>query len=461
MLKHDFLWGGSVSSMQTEGAWDLDGRGPSIYDVRKIKANYSDWKVGIDFYHTYKEDIQLFKHLGLKAYRFSISWSRILPQGEGAVNEPGLAFYERVIDELIANGIEPMICVYHFDLPLALYETYGGWQSKQTLKAWKQLIDILVQRFSSKVKYWIPFNEQNVSYCGIDLISPELGPLSDEEKDKLSLEIWHNTNVAGAYLRQQLRFGNPKALSGGMINYSAIYPEDSNPKAVLNASLLSDGVNHASLEVMARGQYPNFITSAWKGIEPTILAGELELIQEYPVDFIGFSYYVSRVADSSRNQGVLPSQLSWFVERIITGEIEKNPYLESSEWGWTIDSTGLRLALKDIYYRYHLPVMIMESGIGVKEHLNEEKTIDDEYRIEYFRAHIQTLKDAVNYDGVECLGFLTWAPIDILSSKGEMKKRYGFIYANREEKDLLDLRRYKKASFAWFRKVIDSNGEIL
>lgn len=461
MLDKNFLWGGSVSSMQTEGAWDLDGRGPSVYDVRTIKPEHSDWKTGIDFYHTYKEDIKLFKELGLKSYRFSISWSRVLPEGEGEINEKGLDFYNRVIDEFLANGIEPIICVYHFDLPLALKEKYGGWHNKGLLEAWKQLVNILVDRFGKKVKYWIPFNEQNALYFGLDVISPEYKNLSENEKDKISFEVWHNGNVAGAYLRKVLKSANPDAQAGGMIAYAPVYPQDSNPQAVLNASILNDGFNHATLEVMVRGEYPKFLIKAWGEISPTILDDELELIKENTVDFIGFSYYVSRMINGEKGIDISPSRMSKFIVTMLSGTMEKNPYLKQSEWGWTIDGTGLRLSLKDIYSRYHLPVLIMECGIGVNEQLNDQNTVQDDYRVVYFREHIQAMKDAIDIDGVDCFGFLTWGPIDILSSQGEMKKRYGFIYVNRDETDLLDLKRYKKKSFDWFRKVIDTNGEDL
>lgn len=461
MLNKKFMWGGSVSSMQTEGAWNVDGKGPSVYDERPIKEGHSNWKDGIDFYHTYKEDIKLFKELGLNSYRFSISWARVLPEGENDVNKKGLQFYHQMIDELINHGIEPIICIYHFDLPQALREKYGGWQNKELLQAWKELVDVLVSNFGSKVKYWIPFNEQNITLIGLDFFNPEFKNLTDIEKNKLSFDIWHNCNVAGAYLRKVLKHNNINAQAGGMINYSTIYAEDSHPQAVLNAATLNDALNHATLEVMVHGRYPKFITNAWTGIEPEILADELELIRDFPVDFIGFSYYVSRVVSAKQVLKPLPTDLSQFVMSMMTGDMEKNPYLEQSEWGWTIDDIGLRIALKDLESRYHLPIFIMECGIGVKEQLNESNTVDDTYRMEYFSKHIQAVNQAVSEDGVDCIGFLTWGPIDILSSQGEMKKRYGFIYVNRDETDLLDMKRYKKKSFSWFRKVIDSNGEDL
>lgn len=449
--------------MQAEGAWNEDGKGLTIYDVKPTKEGRSDWKDAIDFYHRYPEDIKLFQELGLNSYRFSISWARVLPEGEGRINEQGLDFYEKVVDELLANGIEPIICVYHFDLPLALSEKYGGWHNKGMLGAWKQLVHALVDRLGHKVKYWLPFNEQNGMYFGMEIVTPTLAGLDENRKDKLAVAVWHNCNVAGAYLRKYVKQVNPHAINGGMVNYSPYYAEDCDPEAVLKAKTASEICNYGTLDVMVQGKYSPLMHNGWKayGIEPEITPEELDLMKDNPVDFIGFSYYVSRVVKAGTTMDVRPTTVNHYVLSMLGQGMEKNPYLQQSEWGWTVDALGLRIAMNEIFSRYGLPLLIMECGIGVKESLNAEMTVEDEYRIEYFREHIQSMKRAMEVDGVDCFGFLTWGPIDILSSQGEMKKRYGFIYVNRDEVNLLDMARYKKRSFDWFSKVIQSNGTIM
>lgn len=464
MLKKDFLWGGSVSSMQTEGAWNLDGKGVSNYDMKKTKAKHSDWKVAIDFYHRYKEDIKLFAEMGFNSYRFSISWARILPTGGEEVNQAGLDFYESVVDEMLKNGIEPIICMHHFDVPQTLVEANGGWWSKEFIESFKRFTIAVVDRLGKKVSYWFPINEQNAI-----MYSSFLFPTNDIAKDDVkshdlrSTQSVHNAQVAGAFLRQYVKQVNPKAHVGGMVNYSPFYPSDCNPETIFKAKRIQEMHTLSTLDVIANGAYSPETLAIWKdyGIMPEMTDEELLLIKNNPAEFLGFSYYCSRLVNEKTSPDVNPEELTKLLVSMMSNNMEKNPYLKQSEWSWTIDEIGLRISLNDIYRRYKKPIIILECGIGVDEKLNELNTVEDDYRITYFRNHIEQMKKAIELDGVDCFGFLTWGPIDILSSQGEMKKRYGFIYVDREEEDLKDLNRYKKKSFNWFKNVIASNGEEL
>lgn len=460
----NFLWGGSVSSMQTEGAWNEDGKGISNYDVKEVKQGFSDWKVGIDFYHKYKEDIKLFAEMGMTAYRFSISWARVMPTGSDEVNEKGLDFYEAVVDEMYANGIEPIICMHHFDVPNELVEEYGGWWSKEFVEAFKRFTVAVVDRLGKKVKYWFPMNEQNaLMYASMLFSSKDLPENDVKSRNRRSTQSVHNSHVAGAFFRKYVKQVNKEAQVGGMINYAPFYPTDCNPTTINKALKIQEMSNFSTLDVMVNGEYSDETLAVWRkeDIVPEMTKEELELIKENTVEYIGFSYYSSRLVSEETSDNTTPEELNKLITAMMTNNMEKNPYLEQSKWSWTIDEVGLRTSLNDIYRRYKMPVIILECGIGVTEELNEQDTVEDDYRIEYFRNHIQEMKKAIDLDGVDCFGFLTWGPIDILSSQGEMKKRYGFIYVNRDETDLKDLKRYKKKSFDWFKQVIESNGEEL
>ncbi len=461
MLKKDFLWGGSVSSMQTEGAWDIDGKGLSNYDVKEVKKGNSDWKNAIDFYHRYKDDIKLFAEMGISGYRFSISWPRVMPGGGTKINEKGLDFYENVVDEMLANHIEPIICMHHYDVPQELVEQYGGWWSKEFVEAFKHYTEAVVNRLGKKVKYWFPFNEQN-ALMSASYVYP-MDHMSSKEIDEKSIQAVHNGNVAGAYLRYYVKKVNPDAMAGGMIHYAPYYPIDCNPDTVNKTKRIQEMYEYSLLDVMALGEYSSETLLAWEryNIMPDMTEDELKLIKENTVEFIGFSYYVSRVISENTSEETNPEELTKLLWAMMSGQMEKNPYLTQTDWEWTIDEKGLRTSLIDMYRRYKKPLIVLECGLGVVEELNIENTVEDDYRIDYLRNHIQEVKKAVEIDGVDCLGFLTWGPIDILSSKGEMKKRYGFIYVDRDEEDLKDMKRYKKKSFNWYQNVIATNGEEL
>ncbi len=460
MFRKDFLWGGSVSSMQTEGAWNEGGKGLSIYDVMPIKEGHSDWKVAIDFYHRYKEDIALFAGMGFNSYRFSISWSRVFPEGEGKVNEEGLQFYDKVVDELIANGIEPMICLYHFDTPLALMKKYGGWTSRKLADAFIAYAETIVKHFAGRVKYYIPINEQNVASLIAGMSTGLVGYGKDMKDSSRSLaQISHHMFLASAGVKAAVRKYDPEALVGGMVNFMSFYPETCKPEDVMTARKAARSFEMRALDVFAYGEYPADQLAEWEttGITPEILDGDLEYIKNNTMDFIAHSYYVSSVVSAETFGGSILSAITG----AMSGKAPGNPYLKKSEWGWTIDPVGLRVAVNEIYRETRLPVYCIECGLGVAEEADENGYVYDEYRIEYLRAHISALKAAVDEDGVDLRAFLTWGPIDILSSQGEMKKRYGFIFVNRTDSDLRDLKRSLKKSYNWFKNVIKTNGEEL
>lgn len=457
MFDSNFLWGGSVSSMQTEGAWNEGGKGLSVYDIRTPKPGFSDWKVAIDFYHRYKEDIALFAEMGFTAYRFSVSWSRVFPDGEGAVNEEGLRFYDAVIDELRDKGIEPVVCLYHFDMPLTLQKKYGGWRGRETAEAFSVYAETLVRRFGERVKYYIPFNEQNVAA----LIPAMTGEIPPQEMKKAMADITHHMFLGSAYLCEAVREFAPHAKVGGMVNFTAMYPASCKPEDVLTAELMNRRFNFQTLDVLVNGEYPADMLRDWEkqGVLPETLAEDAELLRRAKVDFIAHSYYMSATV-AANPDGTVPTMAQMLMGSF-SGKGPQNPYIQKTEWGWGIDPVGLRLAVGQMYSRYRLPIFTIECGIGVNETADENGYLEDDYRIDYFRKHLEQLKLAVENDGVELMGFLTWGPIDILSSGGEMRKRYGFIYVNRTDEDLRDLKRSKKKSFNWFKKVIATNGEDL
>lgn len=436
MFKKDFLWGGSVSSMQTEGAWNEDGKGLSVYDVMPVKEGASDWKTAIDFYHRYPEDIALLAGMHFSCYRFSVSWSRVFPEGEGKLNEAGLAFYDRVVDELLAKGIEPMICLFHFDMPLALQKKYGGWQGRETVDAFCAYAETIVRHFAGRVKYYIPFNEQNVY------------PLVSGAPAEKQGTVAHHMFLGGAGLVRAVRKYAPGAKVGGMVNYMPMYPATCRPGDVLAAKKCAREYVLQTIDVLAQGEYPPDMAA------PQMEPGDAEALKAAKYDFIAHSYYCSlAITQGATVQEMLLGAYS--------GQGPGNPYLKKTQWGWAIDPDGLRVSVGEIWQEARMPVFTIECGLGVEEQADENGYVDDLYRIDYLREHLKALRAAVDEDGVDLMGFLTWGPMDILSSQGEMRKRYGFIYVNRTDSDLRDLKRSKKRSYDWFRKVIDSNGEDL
>lgn len=441
--------------MQTEGAWNEGGKGKSVYDIRKAKENISDWKVATDSYHRYKEDFDHMQDLGMNMYRFQISWSRVNPLGDGEFNEEGIAFYDQFIDDLLERGIEPMICLYHFDMPLHLAEGYDGFMSRHVVDAFKRYGIEMVKRFGHKVKDWITFNEQNLyhQYPGAFKYA---GATQEGKTLENSYQLQHNVMMAHAYIANYIH-ENTDAQISGMLAYQEIYPASSHPKDIKVAREVDDFLNNNLLEVFVHGCYLN---SFWKAVENNkidleIQDGDLETLSKVTSDYLTFSYYQSMVIDHQNiPDDVLPN------EYLNYGVVD-NPHLERTEWNWQIDPLGFRDILNKMYTRYKLPVFPIENGIGVIEEWDGENLIQDDYRIDYLKRHLQATKDAVEIDGVEVIGYLGWALIDILSSQGDMRKRYGVVYVNRENHDLKDLKRVPKKSYDWLKNVIHTNGKEL
>lgn len=449
-----FFWGNSVSSMQTEGGWNEGGKSPSVYDIREATEDSSDWKFANDNYHNFEEDLDLIQDLGMNMYRFQISWSRVMKDGDGAVNEEGIAYYERFIDGLIERGIEPMICLYHFDMPLHLAEKYNGLVSKEVLGAFIRYGKEMIDRFANKVKYWIVFNEQNLYHVPAAF---RIGGYlkGDETADEL-YQILHNVMVAHASVANYLH-EKSDAQIGGMLAYSEVYPATSKPEDILVARKHDEFVNYTLLDAYTKGTYSKEMMHyvEQNQIDMNILPGELETIKAQKNDFISFSYYASSTISAEKiPEHTVPNLY------LNHGGVE-NPHLDKTEWNWQIDPLGFRDVMNKLYQRYQLPIFPIENGIGVKEEWDGQNPIDDSYRIDYHKQHLLAMYDAINIDGVEVMGYLGWGLIDILSSQGDMRKRYGLVYVNRDNHDLKDMKRVPKKSYHWFKEVIKTNGQSL
>lgn len=448
-----FMWGNSTSSMQTEGAWNEGGKGMSVYDIRSAGPDKSDWKVAIDDYHRYPEDFDLMQKMGMNCYRFQISWSRVQPDGEGAFNEEGIAFYSKFVDELLARGITPMACLYHFDMPLALAEKYNGFLSREVVDDFVKFGIEMVKRLGDRVKYWITFNEQNL-YFGKDA-DIYAGNLNGAVTRDVPYQICHHVMMAHAQVANYIH-AHTDCKIGGMLAYSQMYPASSKPLDVEYARRYQEFSNFNQLRAFAEGKYSTEVMTFVRNnnIDMDIQPGDLEELNKLRSDFIAFSYYTSWTLDAdSIPEGTPPNEYNAYGTK-------KNPNIQYNEWGWGVDPLGLRNILNTVYSRYHIPMFPVENGLGVREEYDGQM-IEDDYRIAYLQAHIQAVKDAVFEDGVHVLGYLGWGLIDIPSSQGNMDKRYGVVYVNRTNHDLKDMKRIPKKSFYWLTKVIQSNGAQL
>ena len=450
----NFLWGNSVSSMQTEGAWNEDGKGMSVYDIKEPGEHKSDWKVAIDDYHRYAEDFDLMQDLGMTCYRFQISWSRVQPDGEGAFNEEGIAYYRQIIDELLARGIQPMVCLYHFDMPLALAQKYNGFLSRHVTDAFVKFAKEMIDRFGDRVKYWLTFNEQNLYQ--MPGASTYAGNISEPETESVIYTIAHHVMLAHAQVTKYLHDTTDDEI-GGMLAYQEVYPATCQPEDILAARKIDEFFNFNLLDVFTKGHYSaevveflqdNNISYDWQ-------AGDAELLAATRSDFLPFSYYRSTTVNAEKiNNETSPTYY-------LAQGGQDNPNLATTEWNWQIDPLGFRDIMDKMYSRYQVPIFPIENGIGVIEEWDGQNEIADDYRIQYHQAHLQAMADAMFIDGVPILGYLGWGLIDILSSQGDMRKRYGVVYVNRTNHDLRDLRRVPKKSYHWFQNVIKTNGESL
>lgn len=468
-----FLWGGATAANQCEGGFDIDGRGLANVDLcpagkdrnavitGEMKMfefddeHFYPAKRGIDFYHHYKEDIKLFAEMGFKVYRMSIAWSRIFPkEDEETPNEKGLEFYENIFKECRKYNIEPLVTITHFDCPMHLIKNYGGWRNRKLIDFYKNLCKVIFTRYKGLVKYWITFNEINMilhaPFMGAGICFEE-----SENKEKIKYQAAHNELVASAEATKIAHEIDPENKVGCMFAASSTYPYSCNPEDVWKA-LQTDRENYFFIDIQVFGKYPNYSLKELerKNLLPDITSEDLKVLKENTVDFVAFSYYNSRcvVADSEK---IKTAEGNLFVSA-------KNPYLSYSEWGWPIDPLGLRITLNEIYDRYRIPMFIVENGLGAVDTPDENGFIKDDYRIDYLREHIKAMKDAVELDGVELMGYTTWAPIDLVSAgSGQMKKRYGFIYVDLDDEGKGTFERRKKKSFEWYREVVASNGENL
>jgi 6-phospho-beta-glucosidase len=477
-FKKDFLWGGAIAANQSEGAWDVDGKGISVADIctggkygesKLITPVLDDTKFypshqAIQHYYHFREDIKLFAEMGFKIFRFSINWTRIFPNGDETLpNEAGLKHYDEVIDECHKYNIEPMITISHYEIPFGLIKKCNAWESREMIDYYLNYCKTIFTRYKGKVKYWLTFNEIN---SAIDPIGAALseGLINDLENPtefmnqpdipQQRYQALHHMFVASALAVKMAKEIDSNYQIGNMVICSASYPLTCNPDDVLANQAYNQMHSYLCSDVQAKGYYPYYAKRFFEksGIEILMEPEDEQILQEGTVDYITFSYYVSscQTADESMLKG----------DGNIFGGVS-NPYLSTSEWGWQIDPKGLRYVLNDLYDRYNLPLMIVENGLGAKDEIEEDGSINDDYRIDYLRQHIEQMKAAVD-DGVDLMGYTPWGCIDLVSATtGEYAKRYGFIYVRRYDDGTGDFARLKKKSFEWYKGVIASNGEQL
>ncbi len=457
-----FLWGASTSAYQVEGANLEDGKGPSCQDVKKVPEGTSDLSVCADHYHRYKEDIALMAEMGFKAYRFSIAWTRILPEGTGEVNPKGIEFYNNLIDECLKYHMEPIVTMFHFDMPAAL-DQRGSWSNRESVEWFVNFSKILFENFGDRVKYWLTINEQNM----LTMVGPVIGTMTIPEGCTNELkEIYqqnHHMLVAQAKAMALCHEMLPGAKIGPAPNIALVYPETCRPEDVIAAQNANALRNWLYLDAYVYGKYNNLVW-AWleeKDACPEFEPGDEEILKNAHPDFIGFNYYntsAAKESDGTQKDGAISQQENSGEAGLFEGV--KNPYLKTTEFGWEIDPVGFRATIREIYSRYHLPMLVTENGLGAYDKLTEDGKVHDPYRIEYLRKHIEQIQLAIT-DNCEMLGYCPWSAIDLISTHEGMVKRYGFIYVDRDEFDLKTMNRYRKDSFYWYKKVIAANGADL
>lgn len=470
-MRDNFLWGGAAAANQCEGGWNKDGRGMGIVDVIPYGPNRIPVMKGIldyrelpedsiypgreaiDFYGHYKEDIKLLAEMGLKCYRFSFSWSRIFPTGEESEpNEAGMQFYENLIDELLAYEIEPIVTICHFDIPLALVEKYGSWKDRRIIGCYLRYCQAILERFHEKVRYWITFNEINM-LMHLPFMGAGLRFQDSDNVLQIQYQAAHHELVASAMAVKLAHQIDPDLKIGCMLAAGSVYPYSCRPEDVWE-SRQKDRENYFFIDVQSRGEYPSYARTFFERnhIHIEMLPEDEQILKEHTVDFIALSYYNSRCvrtdgAGEQAGGNVFASA--------------KNPYLSCSQWGWPIDPMGFRITLNDLYDRYGKPLFVVENGLGAKDVLKDGQ-IEDDYRIEYLSAHIEAMVKSCEEDGVEIIGYTPWGCIDLISATtGEMSKRYGFIYVDKDDNGNGSLKRIPKKSFYWYQGVIASNGKKL
>ena len=454
----DFLWSASTAATQIEGGWNADGKGESIWDTLvhdgtgKI-AHGENADISIDFYHRWREDVALMKQMGLKAYRFSISWARVLPEGIGKVNEAGIRFYQDFCDELLKNGIQPLVTLYHWDLPTALYRQ-GGWKNPVSPDWFAEYAEVVSKALAGRVGYWLTFNEVD-SVIRHPFTTAGIIPSRVPEDKMLETcyQALHHQLVASAMVVKDCHEIIPGSKVGCMLTKLTTYARTCAPDDEL-ATQAKNLENLFYADVHVWGEYPRLILKMFerKGIHVEMLPEDAATLKAGCVDFVSCSYYMTMTESVDPNAERTPGNTVLGV---------KNPYLPSTDWGWQIDPKGLRYSLIELYDRYRKPLMVVENGMGAKDVVEADGSIHDPYRVEYFRQHISEMGKAID-EGVEMWGYTTWAPIDLISaSTNQMSKRYGFIYVDQDDMGNGTLARSRKDSFYWYKKVIASNGEDL
>ncbi|QUG74355.1 6-phospho-beta-glucosidase [Erwinia sp. E602] len=456
---NDFLWGGAVAANQVEGAYNADGKGLSTSDFQPHGLMYPPGErkpgefnlkdVAIDFYHHYPQDIALFAGMGFKTLRTSIAWTRIYPNGdEQQPNEAGLAFYDALFDEMLKNGIQPLITLSHYEMPYHLVQHYGGWGNRQTIAFFERYATTVFERYQHKVKWWLTFNEIN---CALFSCFTALG-LPPGSSPQVVYQAIHHQLVASARVVKACHRIIPDAKIGNMVAAMPYYPLTCHPDDVLEAQR-KEREWLFFFDVQARGEYPSYMQRRFdeQHILLQISAQDRDDLQE-TVDFLSFSYYMSSCASADPQKQQATGNILNMIH---------NPYLSASDWGWQIDPAGLRHLLNMLWDRYRKPLFIVENGLGAKDQIEEDGTIRDDYRIAYLNDHLVQAGEAIA-DGVQLLGYTSWGPIDLVSaSTAEMSKRYGFIHVDRDDEGNGTLERRRKKSFTWYQQVIASNGGSL
>lgn len=478
-----FLWGGATAANQVEGAYNKGGKGLSTADVakyipisdRKNPKNLTAFKDmstssveeavqdteglypkrwGIDFYHRYPEDMKLFAEMGFKTLRVSIAWPRIFPNGdETEPNEEGLEFYDQLFLEMRNYHIEPLATLSHYEMPLNLSLKYGGWQDRRLVQFFTHYAETVFDRYKDLVKYWLTFNEINVmefnGFIGGGLLVDQ-----SENIEQAKFQGLHHQFLASALAVQACHRIIPDAKIGSMLARMESYPATCKPEDVLQA-VKDEQRNDFFMDVQVRGYYPSYIKRRFEkaGVQIEKKPGDDAILSAGKVDFLSFSYYMSSVSKAEEGKD---DQISG---NLLNGI--RNPYLESSDWGWQIDPVGLRITLNKLYDRYQVPLFVVENGLGALDKVEDDGSIHDAYRIDYLRRHVEAMGEAIE-DGVELMGYTSWGPIDLVSaSTSEMSKRYGFIYVDQDDEGNGSLKRIRKDSFYWYKKVITSNGADL
>ena len=452
----DFLWGASISAHQTEGAYQADGKGLSVQDTRpRDNHEITDFTVAVDHYHRYKEDIRLLGELGIKVFRFSIAWTRIFPQGRGEINQAGLAHYSQVIDECLKNGIEPMITLNHFDLPQAL-EDEGGWTARSTVDAFVEYAKTVFTAYGDRVKKWLTINEPNIMLLVDKKILGHTIPLQEKYQQ------FHHLMMAEKYAFKWCHELIVDGKIGPVPNISLVYPATSKPLDNQAALYFNSMRNWAYLDFSVFGRY-NVVFKDYlnrQGVEIDFAPEDQAVMEKYFPDFIAMNFYTTvtvekPVKKDGMSDGISDQQsediMEWGFYKGYT-----NPFLQKNEFNWTIDPDGLKTTLQTLYDRYHLPIIITENGLGARDELTEDGQIHDTYRINYLQQHLSQCLEAIEA-GVDLFGYSPWSAIDLVSVHEGISKRYGFIYVDRDEKDEKQLARYKKDSFYWYQKLIETH----